>query len=86
MSGDAHDSDFAFEVLQGGNLAVATAVLPISTDVLRVCARSHPEVRRDQRNRDGGLAVAALPAVLRRWLRSGEVVWVSTRSDSDGIN
>jgi len=37
-SKDAHDSDFAFEVLQSGNLTVAATILPVRADVLRICA------------------------------------------------
>jgi len=33
---DAHDSDFAFEVLQSGNLTVAATVLPVRANVFRV--------------------------------------------------
>jgi len=71
---DAHDSDFAFEVLQSGNLTVAATVLPVRADVFRVRTWSDWETRRAQRNGDGNLASASLSAILRGRLRSGEVI------------
>src|SRR5580765_4852551 len=73
MSGDAHDSDFAREVLPGGDFAVATAVLPICSDLFPIRARCDRAIWRNQRNGHGDLATASLSAVLRGWLRSGEV-------------
>ena len=38
---DARHSYFALEVLQSRNLAVAAAVLPICSDLFRICLRSN---------------------------------------------
>jgi len=70
---DAVYFDFAFEVLQSGNLAVAATVLPIRADLFRVRARSDRTARRNQGNGHGDLATVALSTFLRGWLRSGEV-------------
>jgi hypothetical protein len=35
---DARHSDFAFEVLQSSNLAVAAALLSFCSDLFRICA------------------------------------------------
>ena len=37
---DALYSDISFEVLQSSNLAMAAAVLPICSDLFRICTRS----------------------------------------------
>jgi len=70
---DAFYFDFAFEVLQSSNLAVVAAVLPFCSNLLRICARSNWTPWSCPRNRYGCLAPFALPAVLRRRLRPGEM-------------
>ena len=65
--------NIAFEVLQSSYLAVVAAVLPFHSDLFRICARSDRASWGIQGNRHGNLALAAMSAVLRGWLRSGEV-------------
>jgi len=62
-NGDAHDLDLAFEALQSSYLAMVAAILPIYSDLFRICARSDRTSWSIQRNRHGNLAPAAMPAV-----------------------
>jgi hypothetical protein len=60
--------NIAFEVLQNSCLAVVAAILPIHSDLFRVCARSDRTSRSIQGNRYGDLAAAAMSALLRGWI------------------
>jgi len=73
-SSDAVRLNFAFEILQSSNLAMVAAVLPIYSDLFQLRARSYRASWGHQGNGYGNLASAAMSAILRGWLRSGEVI------------
>jgi hypothetical protein len=57
---------------------VVATILPIHSDLFRIRARSDRTSRSIQRDGFDDLAPAAMSAVLRGWLRSGEVVMESS--------